>query len=97
MSNIRLSDVEKLISQHRDVVDFGTKDNAIDDEWIERAEKIPGLAMSPSYNVFLKNYVGGETGDEEIYSIFGIDFETVCGGNIFYQNLTKMIQRNFDR
>lgn len=46
MSNIGLSDVEKLIDEHRDIVDFATKDNAVDDEWIERAEGILGLKLS---------------------------------------------------
>ena len=90
MSNIGLSDVEKLIDEHRDIVDFGTKDNAVDDGWIERAEGILGLKLTSSYKAFLKNYVGGEIGSEEIYSIYGIDFETVCGGYIVYQNLTNM-------
>ncbi|EFB6343191.1 TPA: SMI1/KNR4 family protein [Escherichia coli] len=90
MSNIGLSDVEKLIDKHRDIVDFGTKDNAVDDGWIERAEGILGLKLTSSYKAFLKNYVGGEIGSEEIYSIYGIDFETVCGGDIVYQNLTSM-------
>lgn len=90
MSNIGLSDVEKLIDEYRDIVDFGTKDNAVDDGWIERAEGILGLKLTSSYKAFLKNYVGGEIGSEEIYSIYGIDFETVCGGDIVYQNLTNM-------
>lgn len=54
MSNIGLSDVEKLIDEHRDIVDFGTKDNAVDDGWIERAEGILGLKLTSSYKAFLK-------------------------------------------
>ena len=38
---------------------------------------------------FLKNYAGGEIGGEEIFSIYGMDFETVNGGDIVFQYLVN--------
>lgn len=90
MNNFTLSDVAKLVSKHREIVDFGNAENAVDNTWIERAEKILGLPLTSSYKGFLKEYVGGEIGGEEIYSIYGIDFDTVCGGDIVYQYLTNV-------
>ena len=90
MSDFALSDVAELIANNSDLVDFGNAENAVDSEWIERAEKTLGLPFTPSYKAFLKEYVGGEIGGEEIYSIYGIDFKDVCGGDIVYQNLTDV-------
>lgn len=90
MNNFTLSDVAKLIAKHCDLVDFGSAENAVDSVWLERAEKALGLPLTASYKVFLKEYVGGEIGGEEIYSIYGMDFENVCGGDIVYQHLTDI-------
>jgi len=90
MNNITLSDVADSISKHSEVVDFGNAENAVDSTWIEQAEKILGLPLTSSYKMFLKEYVGGEIGGEEIYSIYGMDFDTVCGGDIVYQYLTDV-------
>ncbi|CAH6635648.1 SMI1/KNR4 family protein [Pseudocitrobacter vendiensis] len=90
MSEFTLSDVAKLIANNSDLVDFGSSENAVDSKWIDQAEKILGLPFTSSYKMFLKEYVGGEIGGEEIYSIYGMDFDNVCGGDIVYQNLTDL-------
>jgi len=90
MSNFTLSDVAKRIAESSDLVDFGCSENAVGNEWIERAEKELGFPLPISYKVFLKEYVGGEIGGEEIYSIYGMDFESVCGGDIVYQHLVDL-------
>lgn len=90
MNNFTLSDVAKRIAENSDLVDFGCPENAVGNEWIEQAEKILGFPFPSSYKVFLKEYVGGEIGGEEIYSIYGMDFENVCGGDIVYQHLTDL-------
>ncbi|MCK1970554.1 MULTISPECIES: SMI1/KNR4 family protein [Franconibacter] len=90
MSDYTLSDVAKLIANHSDLVDFGRAENAVDSKWINQAEKILGLPFTSSYKTFLKEYVGGEIGGEEIYSIYGVDFDSVCGGDIVYQHLTDL-------
>ncbi len=50
------------------------------DDWIEKAEQKLGFELPRSYKWFLKTYAGGEIGTEEIYSIYGADFESVNGG-----------------
>lgn len=90
MNNFMFSDVAKLIENNSNLVDFGSTENAVDSKWIDQAEKILGLPFTSSYKVFLKEYVGGEVGGEEIYSVYGMDFDTVCGGDIVYQNLTDI-------
>lgn len=90
MNDFTLSDVARLIDDNKDLVDFGNAENAVDSKWIIQAEKILGLPLSSSYKTFLKEYVGGEVGGEEIYSIYGMDFDSVCGGDIVYQHLTDL-------
>lgn len=90
MSDFTLSDVNKLVDSNSDLVDFGRTENAVDTHWVDQAEKILGLPFTSSYKTFLKEYVGGEIGGEEIYSIYGIDFDSVCGGDIVYQHLTGL-------
>lgn len=89
-SNYTLLDVEELVNRHSDIVNFGTINNSVDDIWIKRAEEKLGLKFSLSYKGFLRNFVGGEIGGEEIYSIYGMNFEEVCGGDIVYQNLMNV-------
>ncbi|YCI82364.1 SMI1/KNR4 family protein [Enterobacteriaceae bacterium] len=90
MSDFTLSDVARLIDNNKDIVDLGSAENAVDSKWIIQAEKILGLPFTLSYKVFLEEYVGGEIGGEEIYSIYGMDFDSVCGGDIVYQHLTNL-------
>ncbi|WP_208433399.1 SMI1/KNR4 family protein, partial [Bartonella taylorii] len=85
-----LDDVAQLINKYSDSIDFGTTDEAVDDALIEKAEKTLGLQFTSSYKSFLKNYGGGEIGCEEIFSIYGVDFETVYGGDIVYNRLTEI-------
>lgn len=75
---------------HDDIVDFGSAEDAVDGQWIAQAEQKLGVPLTTSYKTFLQEYVGGEIGGEEIYSIYGMDFETVCGGDIVYQHLTDI-------
>lgn len=79
--------LEELIASNPNIVHFGNEDNSVSQEWIEKAEKTIGLPLTNSYKWFLKKYGGGEIGTEEIYSIYGIDFETANGGDIVYQHI----------
>ncbi|WP_208433194.1 SMI1/KNR4 family protein [Bartonella taylorii] len=90
MKTYTLDDVAQLINKYSDSIDFGTTDEAVDDALIEKAEKTLGLQFTSSYKSFLKNYGGGEIGCEEIFSIYGVDFETVYGGDIVYNRLTEI-------
>ncbi len=60
------------------------------DDWIKKAEQRLGLELPRSYKWFLKTYAGGEIGTEEVYSIYGVDFEGVNGGDIVYQHIVGM-------
>lgn len=90
MSTITARQVEELISLHPDVVCFGSEADSVGDEWIKKAESRLGLALPESYKWFLRRYAGGEIGSEEIYSIYGMDFESVNGGDIVYQHIVGM-------
>ncbi|WP_330168924.1 SMI1/KNR4 family protein [Bartonella grahamii] len=90
MKTYTLDDVAQLINKYPDVIDFGTAEDAPDDILIEKAERTLGLQFTTSYKSFLKNYGGGEIGCEEIFSIYGVGFETVYGGDIVYNRLTEM-------
>ncbi|WP_208434718.1 SMI1/KNR4 family protein [Bartonella taylorii] len=90
MKTYTLADVAVLIDKYSDIINFGTSEDAPDDIWIKKAEETLGLQLTTSYKSFLKNYGGGEIGCEEIFSIYGVDFETVYGGDIVYNRLTEI-------
>ncbi|WP_019220832.1 SMI1/KNR4 family protein [Bartonella senegalensis] len=91
MKTYTLADVAVLIDKVNkyddDIINFGTAKNAVDDLVIEKAEKALGLQFTSSYKVFLKKYVGGEIGGEEIYSLYGDCGEGIPAGDIVFQNL----------
>ena len=69
-----------------DGVDFGPFGEGISDEWITKAEERLHFIFPESYKWWLKNYMGGEIYGEEIFSIYGLDFDSVIGGDIVYIN-----------
>ncbi|MCB5205460.1 SMI1/KNR4 family protein [Neorhizobium sp. T786] len=87
MGSVTESIVEALASLNPNVVSFGNEQDAVGDEWIRKAEERLGRCLPTSYKWFLKKYAGGEIGGEEIYSIYGLEFETVRGGDIVYQHI----------
>ncbi|MGY4490748.1 hypothetical protein ACVW0A_001004 [Pseudomonas sp. TE3610] len=84
---IRSERIGHLIAGHPEVVKFGCTNDYVGDNWVAKAESILGWSLPPSYLWFLKNYGGGEIGSEEIYSIYGMDFNVVCGGDIVYHHI----------
>ena len=84
-----MQQAKRLIESRADLVNFGTAANAVGEEWVIKAEQVLGRKLSTSYKWFLQNYAGGEVGGEEIYSIYGMDFETVNGGDIVFQYLAN--------
>lgn len=79
--------VKCLIAGHPEIINFGSENDYVGDDWVERAESVLGYPLSPSYLWFLQNYGGGEIGSEEIYSIYGMEFDGVCGGDIVYHHI----------
>ena len=82
-------ETQQLISKHASVVRFGSPADAVKDEWIAKAEAELNRPFPDSYKWFLKKYVGGEIGGEEIYSLYGMPFESVNGGDIVFQHLAN--------
>ena len=79
-------DLIKIIAEAGDNVDFAPIGEGVSEEWIDVAEKRLGVLFPWSYKWWLKHYNGGEVYGEEIYSIYGIDFDEVVGGDIVYIN-----------
>ena len=67
-------------------VDFAPFGEGISDEWIRKAEERLNFTFPETYKWWLKNYMGGEIYGEEIFSIYGLDFDSVVGGDIVYIN-----------
>ncbi|WP_019219047.1 SMI1/KNR4 family protein [Bartonella florencae] len=88
MKTYTLDDVIQLVDKYEgDIVNFCSEENAVGDLLIEKAEKTLGLQFTSSYKVFLKKYVGGEIGAEEIYSLYKECGADIPGGDIVFQNL----------
>ena len=79
-------EIIKLIENAGESVDFAPFGEGISEEWIEKAEKRLKNKFPETYKWWLRNYNGGEIYGEEIYSIYGIDFDSVIGGDIVYIN-----------
>lgn len=87
MNTKAINDVEHMISGHGAIVSFGTSTDAVSDDWVAKAESVLNRSLPNSYKWFLGAYAGGEIGGEEIYSLYGIPFESVNGGDIVFQHL----------
>ena len=80
-----IDELKKKIAS-TDGVDFGPFGEGISDEWITKAEERLHFIFPDTYKWWLKNYMGGEIYGEEIFSIYGLDFDIVVGGDIVYIN-----------
>lgn len=81
------SRVEALVALHSDIVNFGDESDAVGEDWLAMAEERLGVSFTPSYRWYLKRYKGGEICGEEIFSVYGVDFDSVSGGDIVHQHL----------
>ena len=79
-------DLIRLIEEAGDDIDFAPFGDGVSDDWIKAAERRLGVAFPTSYKWWLKYYNGGEVYGEEVYSVYGIDFDEVVGGDIVYIN-----------
>ena len=80
-----IDELKKKIAS-TDGVNFGPFGEGLSDEWITKAEERLHFIFPESYKWWLKNYMGGEIYGEEIFSIYGLDFDRVVGGDIVYIN-----------
>ena len=76
--------VAELIEVNNSIVEFAPVGNGVSQEWIEKAEIAIGVPLPTSYKWWLASYGGGEIGGEEIFSVYGEDFDKVVGGDIVY-------------
>jgi antitoxin YobK len=88
-TSIFKTEAQHLISKHGSIVNFGSQSDVVDDEWVVKAENALNRPLPESYKWFLKTYAGGEIGGEEIYSLYGIPFELVNGGDIVFQHIVE--------
>ena len=80
-----IDELKKRIAS-TDGVDFGPFGEGISDEWITKAEERLHFIFPETYKWWLKNYMGGDIYGEEIFSIYGLDFDRVVGGDVVYIN-----------
>lgn len=80
-----IDELKKKIASTKGV-DFEPFGEGISDEWITKAEERLHFIFPDTYKWWLKNYMGGEIYGEEIFSIYGLDFDIVVGGDIVYIN-----------
>ena len=80
-----IDELKKKIAS-TDGVDFGPFGEGLSDEWITKAEERLHFIFPDTYKWWLKNYMGGEIYGEEIFSIYGLDFDSVVGGDVVYIN-----------
>ncbi|SCC34990.1 SMI1/KNR4 family protein [Gilliamella intestini] len=90
MNEITKNVLIEFINKNKNIVNFGSPEDAVDESWILKAEKYLGFPLTNSYKWFLREYRGGEICGEEIYSIYGLDFESVNGGDIVYHHIIDM-------
>lgn len=83
-----IGEIAKLIEDNRNKgVEFGATEDGASEEWLVKAEQRLQAKLPPSYRWFLENYGGGDICGEEIYSIYGMDFDEVSGGDVVAQYL----------
>ncbi|GHU49354.1 hypothetical protein AGMMS50289_26420 [Betaproteobacteria bacterium] len=82
-------EVKKLIESHASIVNLGSSIDAVDEEWIVKAEAALNRPLPDSYKWFLKEYAGGDIRGYEIYSIYSKPFESAVGCDIVFQHLAN--------
>lgn len=78
--------LRELIETNRGKTSFGRFGHGRSEEWIEMAQNRLGVRFPPSYTWWLSNYGGGEVNGDEIFSVYGLDFDSVVGGDVVYIN-----------
>lgn len=74
-----------LINNSENIVDFGTFESSPRASDILAVEKRLAFPLPPSYIWWLENYGGGEILGDEVFSIYGVGFDSIPGGDIGYK------------
>ncbi|WP_063255399.1 SMI1/KNR4 family protein [Neobacillus niacini] len=91
----KYDEIQKLVFEAGNSVDFADFGDGISEEWITKAEERLGFELPNSYKWWLINYGGGEIYGEEIFSIYEQDFDTVVGGDIVYNYELNIKNKNY--
>lgn len=83
------NEVRNLIANHSSIANFGTPADAVGDDSIGKAEVELNRPLPDSYKWFLREYVGGEIGGEEIYSLYGKPLDSVSDGDVVFQHIAN--------
>src|SRR5438874_11026289 len=84
-----LSDIEKLIDEHRDISDVGQRAS---DELIAKAERFLNLQLPKDYREFLRKWGTLSVGPMEFYGITSGNFESASIPNAIW--LTQVKRRH---
>jgi antitoxin YobK len=82
--------IQALIASHPSIINFGSSSDAVGREWIAKAEAALQRPLPDSYKWFLNTYAGGEIGGGEIFSLYGMSFEDVRGGDVVFQHRANL-------
>jgi hypothetical protein len=93
----RFETIKELIQKHFSIVEFADFGEGVSDDWIDKAEVAIGLTFPQSYRWWLHNYGGGEIGGEEIFSIYGDEFDSVVGGDVVHMYRVALQDANSRR
>jgi len=92
----KYNEVQELIENAGDYVEFADFGDGVSEEWIKKAEERLGFGFPDSYKWWLRNYGGGEIYGEEIFSVYEQDFDTVVGGDIVYMYELNKKNHNYN-
>ena len=81
---VTTDEIISLVNQFPNDVDFGTEGNGTSDEWLTKVEEQLGFALPDSYKWFCKTLAGGQIRGDEIYSLYYMDYDQTCVGDIRY-------------
>jgi antitoxin YobK len=93
----KYDEIQNLITDAGDSVEFADYGDGISEEWIIKAEERLGFKFPKSYKWWLRHYGGGVIHGEEIFSIYEQDFDTVVGGDIVYNYELNMKNNDYSR
>ncbi|NHB97548.1 SMI1/KNR4 family protein [Photorhabdus stackebrandtii] len=80
-----------LFSEHPDLLNMESADDAPSPEWTNKTEKALSLTLPDDYKWFLSNFGDGDICGDEIYSIYCMaDSHNKCNiVNFFMRNIGK--------
>ena len=91
----KYNEIQRIIADAGDSVDFAEYGDGVSEKWIMEAENRLGFSLPHSYKWWLRHYGGGEIYGEEIFSIYEQDFDMAVGGDIVYNYELNTKRKNY--